>query len=407
MKFDIYFWPRNEQAWVLSWGLRDTMQSMGVLRRFGDIEMWTKRDEIPKLLDTDADAILFVGFEHFRDRIPTNAIKHNKAKMICWLYESITDPYGAIAWDNALNHFLKETPDFHNGFTRYADDSLSYFDCMDTIFCADELDCERLKNRGMNASWLPFGVDEQMFRPGGQTLHNWAIYAKNPQLTDTVQKTRRSLIDTAKIRYGTRYGVRSGRSNKTIVDLRPIPTTNLPQGKAAFIGTKSNVRAIILNRIGINSIDIVQTARRGKFSHYETAITHTKSLVKAYTDYLISINLVSIFGGITPRALESMSCGRTLFQYICAPNRPLSRKMLSSCVKYEVFTPAGLNEFREKLRYYITHPREAILMGRAAREEVTQGHTLKHRIMTIINKLNETTKRLDLPSKIQMGVNDA
>ena len=398
MKYDLYYWPINQQAWVLSWGLRDTMRNMGVLNKWGNIEDWTNPGKIPKLLDTSADVILFVGFEHFRKKIPSRKIKHKKAKIACWLYESVTDPYGAASWNASFDkHFMKNVKEFNSGFTKVKDENLDYFDCMDVLFCADELDYERFKSLGRKAFWLPFGVDPNMFSPDGRL----AAQEKNVKVDYTIP--RKSLVDQARIKYGTRYGIKSGRSRPAAsLDVR---SAKLLPGKrymptGAFIGTRSNVRIRLLDRIGMD-ITTFQTPRKGDFGQYEKAIEHTKNLVRSYNSFLISINLRSIFSGVTPRAVESMACGRLLFQYLCAPNRPMSRKMLNNCVKYEVLTQNGLKGFKEKYRYYLDHPAEAIAIGRNAREEILHGHTLRHRVLTMNTKLSTVRKQVTTaqPSK--------
>jgi len=393
MKFDLYFWPIREQAWVLSWGLKNAMQEKGVLNKFGNIENWTDASKIPHLLNTTADVILFVGFEHFRGKIPSKLIKHNKAKIACWTYESLTDPYGAKSWAEAVpNHFLSKSPDFKNGFTVVQPKDFGYFDCIDVFFCADELDFYRLKDEGRNAFWLPFGVDAGIFQPDSRLVlqeKNHKVEFSNP---------RQTLIEKAKIKYGTRYGIRSGRSGRAATKnaQRAVRSNKLIPGKrffptGAFIGTKSNVRINILGRMGVD-LSLFQTPRKGSFGDPAKAAEHTRNLARAYNSYMISVNLRSIFAGVTPRATESMACGRTLFQYLCPPDRPLSRKMLTNCVKYEVLSNNGLRAFKEKYRYFINHPQDATAMGNKARAEILHGHTLGHRVHTMVEKLSKVKK---------------
>jgi len=391
MKFDLYFWPINQQAWVLSWGLKDAMQGMGVLHRFGNIEEWMNPSNVPRLLNTDADVILFVGFEHFRNKIASDRIKHSKAKIACWIYESITDPYGATGWDKVLgNHFLKNNNEFYSGFTKVSDENLKYFDCMDVFFCADDLDYLRLKDKGLNAFWLPFGVDEHIFSPDSR------LVAQEKNFKVDYEIPRKTLVDRAKIRYGTRYGIRSGRAqpSQASIDVRSnklLPGKRFYPG-AAFIGTKSNIRVILLNRMGVD-ITTFQTPRKGDFGDYNKAVEHTRNLARSYNSFLISVNLPSIFAGVTPRAVESMACGRALMQYLCPPDRPLSRRMLTNCIKYEVLSHNGLMGFKEKYNYLLTHPQEAMAMGQKARAEILHGHTLKHRVSTMMEKLSGAKKR--------------
>jgi len=396
MKIDLYFWPINGQAWVLSWGLLQTMRNMGVLHRYGNIENWTDSTKIPQLLNTHADVILFVGFEHFRKKINTKLIRHRKAKIVCWTYESLTDPYGAKAWDTALGkHFMQSYKDFYNGFTICKDADLKDFDCMDAIFCADDLDFERFKREGFQAFWLPFGVDPDMFTPDPKMI----LREKN--LKEAVTLPEPKLIKKARIRYGTRYGIRSGRSHAKPKHPRenlPVRSPKLMPGRrfenvGAFIGTRSNVRITLLTRMDL-PLSLMQTPRKGDFGDVNKAEEHTKNLVRAYNSFLIQFNLRSIFAGVTPRAVESMACGRLLFQYLCAPDRPYSRKMFTNCAKYEILTDQGLRGVREKYRYFLNHPQEAMAIGRKAREEVIHGHTLKHRVNTIATKL-KIVKKID------------
>jgi hypothetical protein len=222
---------------------------------------------------------------------------------------------------------------------------------------------------------------------------------------------RQSLVDRAKIKYGTRYGIRSGRSKpKASLDVR---SNKLLPGKrffasGAFVGTKSNVRTILLNRMGVE-ISTFQTPRKGSFNVYEKAVEHTRNLARAYNSFMVSVNLRSIFAGVTPRAIESMSCGRLLFQYLCPPNRPMSRAMFKNCIKYEVLSNNGLNGFREKYRHYIGHPAEAMDIGRKARDEILQGHTLVHRVNTMTQKLSAKVKKRQNsspPSKSQKKIQE-
>jgi spore maturation protein CgeB len=387
MKFDLYFWPIREQAWVLSWGLKAAMQEMGVLHRSGNIEDWMDKSKIPHLLNTNADVILFVGLEHFRKKIPTNLIKHSKAKIACWTYESLTDPYGAACWNKTLpNNFLHKIKEFNTGFTKMSDKALEYFDCIDVFFCADDLDFDRFKGMGRNAFWLPFGVDPMLFQPDARLL-------KQEKNIKAEISTRKSLVERAKIRYGTRYGIRSGR-NKPIVKPEmavDVRSNRLLPGrryfaKGAFVGTKSNIRVMLLNRLGLD-ITQFQTPRKGSFGIVDKAVEHTKNLARAYNSFLMSFNLRSIFAGVTPRAAESMACGRLLFQYLCPPDRPLSRKLFSNCIKYEILSKNGLNNIKNKYQYYLAHPAEAHTIGNKAREEILMGHTLKHRVQTMMDKI--------------------
>ena len=400
MKFDLYFWPIREQAWVLSWGLKNAMQEKGVLHKFGNIENWMDPTRIPHLLNTDADVILFVGFEHFRGKINSKLIKHKKTKIVCWTYESLTDPYGAKCWDKVLpNHFLSKSPDFRNGFTAVKEKDFGYFDCVDAFFCADELDFYRLKEDGRNAFWLPFGVDPGIFQPDSKLLMQEKTHKVEYNMP------RQTLIDKARIKYGTRYGIRSGRSRAVEKNAqRAVRSNKLLPGKrffptGAFIGTKSNVRIALLNRMQVD-LSLFQTPRKGDFGNPDKAVEHTRNLARAYNSYLISVNLRSIFAGVTPRATESMACGRLLFQYLCPPDRPMSRKMLTNCVKYEILSPNGLNGFKEKYRYYISHPQDAMAMGTKARAEILHGHTLGHRVQTMINKLSKVKKSPPKPKEV-------
>lgn len=360
-----------------------TMKNMGVLNRYGNINNWTDRRNLDDLLNTQADVILFVGLEHFRGKIPIGKVKSSR-KLVAWTYESLTDPYGCEAWAiNRPNHFLAQNADFRNGFTKVKDDDLIYFDAMDVIFCADELDFERFKKLGKQSFWLPFGVDADIFSPDPRLV----VAEKNANLSN------KGTADRARIRYGTRYGVRSGRA-KLIQDKNAyaVRSSALLPGKrfyptGCFVGTKSNVRVAILARLGLDIV-VCQTPRKGSFENEYTAIQHTRELAKAYNSFLISFNLRSIFSGITPRATESMACARLLFQYRCPPNRPMSQNMLKNCIKYEVLTDAGLRETREKYKYYINHTSEATDMGAKARAEILQGHTLKHRIEHMLAKLS-------------------
>jgi spore maturation protein CgeB len=146
-------------------------------------------------------------------------------------------------------------------------------------------------------------------------------------------------------------------------------------------------------------LSLFQTPRKGDFGNPDKAAEHTRNLARAYNSYMISVNLRSIFAGVTPRATESMACGRLLFQYLCPPDRPMSRKMLTNCVKYEILSPSGLNGFREKYRYFINHPQDAMAMGGKARAEILHGHTLTHRVQTMIEKLSKVKKAATKPQK--------
>ena len=175
------------------------------------------------------------------------------------------------------------------------------------------------------------------------------------------------------------------RSGKLLPGKRFFPT-------GAFIGTKSNIRTILLNRLGLD-LSLFQTPRKGSFGDVDKAREHTRNLARAYNSFLISFNLRSIFAGVTPRAMESMACGRLLFQYLCPPNRPLSRKMLTNCVKYEALSNDGLDGVKEKYRYFLSHPQEAMAIGNKARAEILHGHTLQHRVRTMIDKLSGVKKQ--------------
>jgi hypothetical protein len=399
MKFDLYFWPIREQAWVLSWGLKKAMEDLGVLHRYGNIEAWKDKSQVPHLLNTDADVILFVGLEHFTGKIDTKLFKHRKAKFACWTYESLTDPYGAKAWSKALpKHFLRNIKEFHTGFTRMDDKALEYFDSMDAFFCADDLDYFRLKDMGRKAFWLPFGVDPSAFQPDGRLM----AQEKNFKVE---WSPRKSLVERAKIRYGTRYGIRSGRSTPKPQMEREVRSGKLLPGKrffptGAFIGTKSNIRVMLLDRLGLD-LSLFQTPRKGNFGDVNKATEHTRNLARAYNSFLVSFNLRSIFAGVTPRAVESMSCGRLLFQYLCPPDRPFSRKMLTNCVKYEVLSNNGLNGVKEKYKYFISHPQEAMSIGNKARAEILHGHTLQHRVRTMIEKLSTFKKKRPQAAKAE------
>jgi len=384
MKFDLYFWPIREQAWVLSWGLLNTMNNMGVLNRHGNIENWTDRRNIPGLLDTNADIILFVGYEHFRSKISRHSIKGHKSKLVAWTYESLTDPYGAVAWGERYpKHFLIDNKEFHNGFTKCK--TLDEFDVIDAVFCADELDYERFKEEGKPSFWLPFGVDAEVFSPDARMVA-MEKNVKTPKLSDK-----------AKIKYGTRYGIRSGRASLLKDKSQTVRSSRLLPGKryypsGCFVGTRSNIRAAILQRLGLDLV-VCQTPRKGEFSNPHTALIHTDELKKAYNSFLISFNLRSIFSGVTPRAVESMACGRLLFQYNCPPNRPMSQNMLKNCIKYDVMSDAGLREVQNKYKYYLDHTHEAMDIGNKARAEILNGHTLHHRVQHIIKKLSGLQRR--------------
>jgi hypothetical protein len=391
MKIDLYIWPIREQAWVLSWGLLYTMKNMGVLNRYGNIDNWTDIRNFDDLLNTSADVIMFVGYEHFRSKIPYDKMKHNRIKFVSWVYESLTDPYGAQAWDARHGkHFFKDNREFYNGFTRVRrDEDLAPFDVMDALFFADELDYERFKKLGKQSYWLPFGVDPEFFAPDGRMI----AAEKNVK---PPEKSR--LVEKARIRYGTRYGVRSGRAKQVLQEKNALAvrSSRLLPGKrfyphGCFVGTKSNIRAAILARLGLDIV-VCQTPRKGDFGVEHTAAQHTRELAKAYNSFLISFNLRSIFSGVTPRAVESMACGRLLFQYNCPPNRPMSQNMLKNCIKYDIMTNAGLNEVREKYRHYVNHTAEAMAIGGRARAEVLQGHTLTHRVQHILRKLSQARK---------------
>jgi spore maturation protein CgeB len=73
--------------------------------------------------------------------------------------------------------------------------------------------------------------------------------------------------------------------------------------------------------------------------------------------------------------------------------------MLTNCVKYEILSNRGLQGVKEKYKYFISHPQEAMDIGNKARAEILHGHTLKHRIQTIIDKLSSCKKRKAQPAK--------
>jgi hypothetical protein len=396
MKIDLYFWPIKIQAWILSWGLLSAIKSCGALNKCGNTASWANPSLIPSLLDTNADVIFIVGPEHFVGQIDTTKIKHNKAKIACWVYESITDPYGFNAFRKAIpGHFLDNSKEFNNTLTLIGDDHIKFFDCMDAIFCADEVDYERFKLLGFNSFWLPFGADTDVFN-SGFTTHAISSPSSKP-----------SMIKKAIVRYNSRYGIRSGRKILERMDLykslpsqdtKPrfgkisAPSTPL-YNRGCFVGTITDIRSILLKRMGID-ISLYQTPRRGEFSDPTNAAIHTAELVKYYGSHLISFNINSIFAGLTTRSLEVMSCGRLLFQNSCPPDRPMSQNMLKNCIKYDLFTNDGVSKVREQYRHYCSKPMDAIAMGRAARAEILNGHTLKHRVTTIIEKLSGINKEM-------------
>jgi spore maturation protein CgeB len=75
--------------------------------------------------------------------------------------------------------------------------------------------------------------------------------------------------------------------------------------------------------------------------------------------------------------------------------------MLTNCVKYEVLSNNGLNGVKEKYKYFISHPQEAMSIGNKARAEILHGHTLQHRVRTMIEKLSTFKKKRPQAAKAE------
>lgn len=380
---------------------------MGLLNWWGRMEKWMHRDKANLMMTTTADIILFVGYEHFLDKIDLSPYaKCNK--FVCWTYESLTDPYGANGWRESIpQHFLSKNQDFLTGFTRYNDKNLDrHFKPISYVFCADELDCNRFKNIGKRTSWMPFGVDPNMFNDApilndGRSSN--VSFGSTPPAQNKSMNPRkiikqgvRSGRNVSRVKYDVRnkstkieraaMGVSFGRQD--ISGMLRSGRGGRRQNVGCFVGTKSNVRVAILNRLGLG-LATMQTKRKGKFSDEHVAVRHTSALANSYKSYLMSFNLRSIFAGVTPRAVESMACGCLLFQYKCAPNRPKSGGLYNNCIKYEIMTEAGLKRVREQYHHFVANPQDAINMGKKAREEVMANHTIQHRINRMIANIRK------------------
>jgi len=341
MKFDVYVFNIQYNAWTYTRGYINAFQKMDYLGKSGDIKLWHDPANYQTLFDGPSEYIFMIAPEHHRAEIfgtqeKREAImklkKQTGKKLIGLIFESLVDPFGAKAWAKAGNKWLVDNYWRHphqHALWQTTTNLAEQFKCFDCVFAQDEVDVNWLRDNGVNSSWIPACADSDMFKP-------------------MVEK---------------------------------------PQNKAAFIGMLYWPRGDLIAAYPFG-FDITSVPR-ASFDDPDCRNT-TTALVNAFSSYLIGVNMKSPFGGITVRTFELMACGVLPIVTLPAPDRILSRKLLLEWGNVFTFDEWSLPD-RDKIKSYhchiIFHYDQSRQRGLENSKLILEKHTPVHRIQEIISHM--------------------
>jgi hypothetical protein len=158
-----------------------------------------------------------------------------------------------------------------------------------------------------------------------------------------------------------------------------------PQNKAVFIGMLYWPRGDLIAAYPFG-FDLVSVPR-ASFDDPDSSNT-TAALVKAFSSYLIGVNMKSPFAGITMRTFELMACGVLPIVTLPAPDRIQSRNLLASWGNVFTFNEWSLED-RAKIQGYhchiIGHYDQSRQRGLENNKLILKKHTPAHRIQEIIS----------------------
>jgi hypothetical protein len=338
MQFDVYVWNTPYNAWTYTWGYATAFQKMGYLGKHGDLVSWYDPANHQSLFDGPSDFIVMIAPEHHRHQIfgtpaqreAISSLKRQTGKrLLALVMESLDDPFGAKAWAKVGSSWLLA----HYGQYLHGQAQSNttthlaeQFRCFDCVFAQDEVDVKWFKDNGINAAWLPSCADADVFKP-------------------MVEK---------------------------------------PLNKAAFIGQPHWPRYEFIQAYPFK-FDLV-TVPRAAFDDPRCQGT-TAELVKAFSSYLIGVNMRSPFAGVSTRTFELMACGALPIVALPAPDRTISRALLSSWDNVFTFDEWSLDDRRKIQSYYchmIANYDQSRQRGLENSKIIQAGHTPAHRIKEIM-----------------------
>jgi hypothetical protein len=334
MLCDIYVFNIQYNSWNYTHGYVNALRKMGWLGKSGDLKAWHDPASLQSLFDGPSDCVLMIAPEHHRAEIFGTPAKRDAIvrlkrqtgkKLVAIIFESLVDPFGARAWAKAGNPWILDNYWRHPhkaALWQTTTDLAEQFQCFDCVFAHDEVDAAWLKGNGVNAYWIPTCADADVFKP-------------------MVEK---------------------------------------PQNKAAFIGMLYWPRGDLIAAYPFK-FDLV-TVPRAAFDDPRCQGT-TAELVKAFSSYLIGVNMKSPFGGITVRTFELMACGALPIVTLPAPDRVCSRALLSSWDNVFTFDEWSLDDRRKIQSYYchmIANYDQSRQRGLENSKIIQAGHTPAHRI---------------------------
>lgn len=121
----------------------------------------------------------------------------------------------------------------------------------------------------------------------------------------------------------------------------------------------------------------------GERFHYNQSFVDDREFALLLQSYKFHVNLPSLSPSMTARAIEVMSSGGLLFQFL--PSGILTPALFKDNVDLIYYDPDDLDDLYDKISYYLNNPNVAEKIAKSGQEKVQKYHRIETRLQQMLN----------------------